>query len=1450
MVNPNPSFLSKRVKRRDPSGITSDRYEFLGLDQAEPDLGDPIVGPSSVGANPLPPSVDEPFVLVSDSSGTGKRYWTQKANLISGGVLVPGSISVQNNGVRVGTVNIINDINFVGSGVTVDPIGLGATVGVATVRITVTDVFAAGDPNEIQYHGSGGLLQGADGLVYNPTNQRVGIGSVTPRDRLDVLGNLLVSGIASVGVLTTKEGYFDNKLVVGNFQISDDTTFVRVSAGRVGIGTSVPTTTLDVVGDVRITGIATIDRINTTQITSQHINNSGIVTANQYNIGANPVIDSSRQLRNILSLDAVTKNTIENSIALPPNDFTDINVTGVGTINTLQVTGQSTLLNQNITGISTVNNQNVTGVSTVSTLRVTNSFAGFSSAIDSRVSGVSTVGVLSATRAVVSTIESSSVGIGTSTPVRKLDVIGDIGLTGTIYAINGSGTPGQVLISNGVNPITWGSPSEVVAGAATSISVFSASDNRTYFPVFARAVGGITTVSANVSGLSYNPSTNTLGIGTTGTGANLNVQGTSNLNGNVSVGGSLTELFGGQYWNVVTQADVGYGASQVPLNQYLGQLAFMDSYLPPQFNNTEVVTTSTSTVILDSLPTTQIRSAKYNVQVTCTGQLVGSGTSTSSASVTQLAGGTKYVHGSYTNIALVTSQGTGNDARANLNVTREYQLAIDSIIDGIFNTETSTTGVTTGTPVIFNRAIPTSAAENSKVTSITVTNSGTGYTSIPSVTLSSPTNNPPILGVVGMGTTATAQVQSMSLNNVYIFSGVTTAVGVGTSGIPTVTFRGPLSGAGLTATGRIGFGVSNVTISNPGFGITQIPTISYSGDRTTSPSSGITSVFVSNVYVTSTGYGYSSANYPTVTFQSPTSGVAAAASVRSLGLSDYYQVVSPGTGYTVSPVLTVSSPQVGINTGVVAATLGIVTFTVTNPGSGYTVAPTLSISPNPTGFSGRVGMGITLTNAQLSGGSGYSNTPVFNIIPVGGIGTGAQIGIVSKDGDTGAITAVEIINPGVGYTVPPIINITDSTGVGAALTITQLFFTGISVFNIGYGLTQTPNVILVPQQSLGSGANATPVLGIGSVTTVGFGSGYLANPSIAVTAFGGGPGSGASVVSLGLGVTSGFVEITNPGTGYTFIPNVSFNQPIGIGTSAIGVTGVGATVITVSTTGIGFSNSVPTVGFNYGTPSLLGVGVAASVTTIRITNVYIDTVGTGYTSIDLSTPGISSFSTPGVGATVGFGVSIIGLVNLGIGYTTPPAVTIAGPSIGSSGATGISSLGYPGILPGVAFTTGNTQIYYVDNIPSANSLRLSTGVGFGTLTRTDVADNAFLTNKPNAFIGGSIDSVQVSSPGSGYTARSIVSATNFDGANVGSGFTFIAAPVNNYQVSDIMLLQSSGSFSPSCDIMEYATVANNEILGSFGATLTSVGLDTSGNLTFTPTYRNNTIKISRNKIDI
>lgn len=80
---------------------------------------------------------------------------------------------------------------------------------------------------------------------------------------------------------------------------------------------------------------------------------------------------------------------------------------------------------------------------------------------------------------------------------------------------------------------------------------------------------GTSTQRLQVTGGAY--VSGTLGIGT------INPAATGSTLG---VAGTITELSSGQYWNLVSQADVGIGASQVPLNQYLGQLAFLDEYSP------------------------------------------------------------------------------------------------------------------------------------------------------------------------------------------------------------------------------------------------------------------------------------------------------------------------------------------------------------------------------------------------------------------------------------------------------------------------------------------------------------------------------------------------------------------------------------------------------------------------------------------------------------------------------------------------------------------------------------------------------------------------------------------------------------------------------------------------------------------------------------------------------
>ena len=68
-----PKYTSGRTKRFGQRDLTTDRYDFLGLEQAEPDLGDPVVGVGSTGSNPKP--AGQTYVLAAVAGYEGKRYW-------------------------------------------------------------------------------------------------------------------------------------------------------------------------------------------------------------------------------------------------------------------------------------------------------------------------------------------------------------------------------------------------------------------------------------------------------------------------------------------------------------------------------------------------------------------------------------------------------------------------------------------------------------------------------------------------------------------------------------------------------------------------------------------------------------------------------------------------------------------------------------------------------------------------------------------------------------------------------------------------------------------------------------------------------------------------------------------------------------------------------------------------------------------------------------------------------------------------------------------------------------------------------------------------------------------------------------------------------------------------------------------------------------------------------
>ena len=1416
MVNPNPNFLSNRVKRRDQSGITSDRYEFLGLDQAEPDLGDPLIGVSSIGVNPYTGDIADLYVVAS--AGSGERYWTKQTSLISGGVVTPGSVTIRNAGVIVGSANQIADLNFVGSGVTVNnPASwVGAGSSSVDIQITVTDVSVTGDIGAVPYKNSSGFLQGSQDFVYSSSNDFVGIGSTVPTSKLDVLGDVKISGIATIGILTATTGTFTESLKVGNFEISDTTTFFKVVSGAVGIGTTNPTSTLDVVGDSKVSGVSTVGVISATTgfigVLTANTINSGFTTTTNLFVGTAATIGFITATTGFIGV--LTANTINSGFTTT----TDLFVGASATITSnLQVDVNTLFVNSNTRRV---------GIGTTNPLQKLQ------------------VGI--GTFATVVT-DTATVGIGTTNPQYSLDTRGDIALSGKLYVNNDSGTSGQVLLSGGVGSPVWGAPGAVTVGSANSVGVAITQASSLFYPTFTEQTENNALLKVDNSGLVYNPGENRLGIGTTNPTATLDVVGNALITGVATVSSNLTVNGNTLSVNAATNR-IGIGTTN-PLQtlDVRGTVNVLESVsvgttviigTSPVVNLTSgiVTTTTTSNAVLSNLNTNSFRSAKYNVQVTCTGQLVGGASSSSSMSVGSLQGGTRYASGNYTNVSLTTGSGTGLDARADINITPELRVNIDSISNGSFNTSSNVSGISTNTPILFNRAIPATAAQNSRVTSLTLTNVGSGYTTIPTITIANPTNSPAISGVSGIGSTATAIVNTVIVTDVSInTSGIHTTV-------PTVAFNSPV-GTGSSASGIVGFGVSTITITSSGSAYNPIPTISVSGSALVGASLSVSNVFVTNIEFTNTGTGYTSGNFPILTFSAPQVGVnTATAIVNSLGISSQFNITT-GIGYTRPPLLTVSAPNVGINTATVLSTLGVSTVTVVNAGTGYTSSPTLALTPTVTGFAATVGLGVTSTDIIIFGGSGYGGAPNVTF-SMPSIGINSATGTFTGIGAGGVLEDFIITNRGSGYINIPTVTVTGGGGVGAGVTITKMVVTDVTVNNTGFGasLVPTPQILA----TVGSGASVTVSMGIGKVDVVGFGSGYNIAPGIAVTAVDGLTGSGGSVTA-GLGVTFTNVTITNPGFGYSSIPTVTVSSPVGVASTAIGSVGVGITQIRISNPGIGYTTNIPAISFT--SPSLApGAGVGAAVSTILVTNVYVTNPGSGYTATDLAASPIATFNPVGTSATVGFGVSTISLVNLGIGYTTAAAavVTFSAPNIGiGTTARATASLGFPGILPGPGVTTtGSTQIYYA--IPrTSNSLGISTGVGIGTLTGTDVGDDLFVSNAPVASIGGSITNVSIVSPGSGYTATSRLTATNFDGANVGTGFTFISSVVvNNYQFSDVMILQSVGSAVTSCDYIEFATIANNEILGSFNADISG----SNARLVFTPTYRNNTIKIATNSI--
>ena len=187
------------------------------------------------------------------------------------------------------------------------------------------------------------------------------------------------------------------------------------------------------------------------------------------------------------------------------------------------------------------------------------------------------------------------------------------------------------------------------------------------------------------------------------------------------------------------------------------------------------------------------------------------------------------------------------------------------------------------------------AVQTGGVATITVTNAGTGYVAVPTVSIAPPTD------AGGVQATAVAAISGGGVNGITVSAGgsgyTSASVQVGAPNLP--------GGTQATAHATIvGGAITGVVIDTAGTGYTSAPvvTITGNGSGATIGTVTISASTVTGITITNAGSGYSG-NPPTITISGPPTGTTAAATatittggVKINNASDYLTNFANGAG--------------------------------------------------------------------------------------------------------------------------------------------------------------------------------------------------------------------------------------------------------------------------------------------------------------------------------------------------------------------------------------------------------------------------------------------------------------------------------------------------------------------------------------------------------------------------
>ena len=587
----------------------------------------------------------------------------------------------------------------------------------------------------------------------------------------------------------------------------------------------------------------------------------------------------------------------------------------------------------------------------------------------------------------------------------------------------------------------------------------------------------------------------------------------------------------------------------------------------------------------------------------------------------------------------IASQSVASATSATITLETAYAIGTLTITDGSYNASLSIVPPVTIDPAYVSR--------NGQTAYFLTAGSGNGV-------------SPTTFSIVGTSVTSGGSGYTAPIAAIQGGIALTlTAGGSGYTSVPSVVLTGG-NGAGASATAIMTNGsVSGFTVI-PGSGYTSAPTVTIVGG----------------------GGLYATATASLVTNDG--SGCALGTPVVSGGMITMIPVVNPGSGYTSTPVITITdpagsgasatsilggspkaitgvngNPTIKVNGNTVAVVAYVTQVAISDAGTGYATAPTVTVS-------GGSGSGLSMTSSLTAsgqvaltltaGGSGYLVPPTVIFAGGGGSGAAATAAISG-----GSVIGFFVTNVGSGYTSAPTVSFTGGGGSGA--TATASFVAGsvssISVSNAGSGYLTTDNVtVTIAAPSSGITATAVAQLGptwtssshdwafaahqmmcggVQSILVQTGGSNYT-SPTITVTG-GGGTGLVLGTPVLVGGVING-VTIATAGTGRT--------------------KGLPMTIIDSTGAGSGFVGNVTTSGGSYTGVTIESGGQNYSSTPANLT-----------VSIQDYTPGYA-FNHP----TVTSGVILsIPVVHPGTGYTSQPTVSITDST--GSGAVAVAMMSGP-----------------------------------------------------------------------------------------------------------------------------------------------------------------------------